>query len=268
MYIDVLDKRYSVRPNADPKDVLFALSDAVESTFKRRDWDKLGSRVEGRWFIEDDERLLRSLYWGDDDYGSAVTRVIASLIKHDPKNTQIIERLVGLESYLKRNDPELYDRLYELDMVIDDSDSIPTALNNVEIKKQITRIKSSMENDDPALTIGTSKDLLETVLKAILDKLGQSYTNKDDIPTLLKSVQNHLNIDPNGQTTKLQETLRRTLNNFGQIVVGIAEIRNMAGTGHGNTTRPDVDKNHALLVLNSVYIVSTYLIRLFHDQKQ
>ena len=153
-------------------------------------------------------------------------------------------------------------------MVIGDSASIPTLLNNVEIKKQIVRIRSSMENDDPALTIGTSKDLLETVLKEILDKLGQSYTNKDDIPTLLKNVQNHLSIDPNSQTARLQETLRRTLNNFGQIVVGVAEIRNMAGTGHGNTTSPDVDKNHAILVLNSVYTVSTYLVRLFHNQKQ
>lgn len=268
MYIDTLNKRYFVRPDADPKDVLLALSDTVESTFNRSDWDKMGLRVEGDWLIEEDPRLLRSLYWGDDDYGSAVIRVIESLIKHDSKNIRIIERFVELESYLKRNDPELYGRLYEPVIVMDDSDSIPTMLNNVEIKRQITRIRSSMENDDPALTIGTSKDLLETVLKEILDKLGQSSTKNDDIPTLLKNVQNHLNIDPNSQTVKVQETLRRTLNNFGQIVVGVAEIRNMAGTGHGNTTSPDVDKNHALLVLNSVYTVSTYLIRLFHDRQQ
>ena len=235
MYIDSLNKHYFVRSDADPRDVLLALSEAVESTFTRSDWDKLKLRVNGGDIIDDDERLLRSLYFADDDYGSSVMRVIKSLIAYDPKNIQIIERVVELELHLKESDPELYEKIYESDIVIDDSDSIPTMLNNIEIKKQVTRIKSSIENNDPALTIGTSKDLLETILKEILDELGQPYTNKDDIPTLLKNVQNHLNIDPNSQTARLQETLRRTLSNFGQIVVGVAEIRNMAGTGHGNT---------------------------------
>lgn len=257
-----------MRPNADLDDIVLALSDTVESIFTSSDWHKLARRVNGRDIIEEDERLLRSLSFGDDDYGSSVIRVIEDLIKHDSKNIQIIEKYVDLEPYLKESDPELYAKLYEPDMMIYDSSSIPTMLDDIEIKKQVARIKLSINNDDPALTIGTSKELLETVLKEILEKIGQSYTKNDDIPTLLKSVQNHLDINPNNQDAKMYETLRRTINNFGQIIIGIAEIRNMAGTGHGHTTSPDVDKNHALLVLNSVYTVSIYLVRLVHDHTQ
>lgn len=257
-----------MRPDADPNDVLLALSDIVESTFIRSDWDKLALRVEGGDIINGDSRLLRSQIFCDDDYGSSVIRVIRYLITHHPKNIQVIEQYVGLESHLKKNDPVLYGKLYEPTPVIDDSDSIPAALNNIEIRKQYVRIRSSIENDDPALTIGTSKEMLETVLKNILDELGQPYTRNDNIPRLLKEVQKYLGIDPNSESAKVDELLRRTLNNFGQIVVGVAEMRNLAGTGHGKTSMPDVDRNHALLVLNSAYAVSVYLVGLHRGRRQ
>lgn len=102
MYIYILGKHHFVRPDVDTKEVLFALSDAVESVFTERDWDKLATRVKGGELIGKDPRLLRSLYWGDDDYGFRVTHVIDGLIKLDPKNIQIIEELVKLESYLQK----------------------------------------------------------------------------------------------------------------------------------------------------------------------
>ena len=257
-----------MRSDADPNDILLALSDAVESTFNSSDWDRLKLKAKGGWIIEEDDRLLRSLHFCDDDYGSSVIRVIENLIEKDPENIQIIEKYVELKPYLEKHDPALYRRLYEPTMAINGSDSISTTFDNVEIRKQYARIRSSIENDDPALTIGASKDLLETVLKNILDELEQSYTHNDDMPNLLKKVQRCLNIDPSSQAAKVNEWSKRTLNNFAQVVVGVAEIRNLAGTGHGRTSTPDVDKNHASLVLNSVYTVSVYLNSLLRDRQQ
>ena len=241
MYLNTIEYRY-MRSDTDFNDVLLALSDTVEPTSIRSDWDKLALWVEGGYLIEDDSRLLRSQYFGDDDYGSNVIRVIRDLMTHNPKNIQVIERYVELKSYLEKNNPVLYGKLYAPTPVIEDSGSIPVVLDNIEISKQYLRIRSSIENDDPALTIGTSKEMLETVLKAILDELGQHYTRNDDIPRLLKEVQKHLGIDPNSESAKVDEILRRTLNNFGQIVVGVTEMRNLAGTGHGKTSMPDVDR--------------------------
>lgn len=255
-----------MRLDADRKDVLLALVTAAEEQFNTSDWEKLGMVVEGGHIIDEDERLLRSLHYKDDDYGSCVIRVIKSLIEYDPNNIRIIEKYVQLDEYLNLHKTNLHERLYGATTVITNYNNTSAVLDNAEVNKQTERIKAAIENGDPALAIGTSKDLLETVLKQILEKLDQpnEYT---DIQLLLKKVQIHLNIDPNSERTKAHTKLKRTLSSLGQLVVGVAEMRNLAGTGHGKTQSPYVDPNHALLVVNTTYTISTYLINLLHDQQ-
>lgn len=101
-----------------------------------------------------------------------------------------------------------------------------------------------------------------------MEDLGQDSTSHD-IPTLLKLVQQQLEIDPTDETTKkLNEKIKRTLNHLGQVVIRVAEIRNLVGTGHGRTKNHDIDLNHALLIVNSVEAICPYLINLWQEKKK
>ena len=57
-------------------------------------------------------RLLRSLSFGDDDYGSCVFDVVKSLVQADPANLGVIADFIQLSGWLKENDPRLFDELY------------------------------------------------------------------------------------------------------------------------------------------------------------
>ena len=258
-----------MNPNANPKKVLLALKRAVEATFTSSDWEEIGLDTDCDDIIHEDSRLLRSLYWGDEDYGDRVLVVIEKILEKNPNNVQIIGDYVSLEKWLEKNEPRLYKELYETgSLALDDTEEIGKIYNNVELNQQILRIKRSIRDNDTSQAIGSSKELLESVLKTILEDLGQDSTSHD-IPTLLKLVQQQLSIEPNNEITKkLDEKAKRTLSNLGQVVVGVAEIRNLVGTGHGRTENHDVDPNHALLVVNSVSTVSTFLINLWQEKKK
>jgi hypothetical protein len=255
--------------NANPKKVLLALKRAVEATFASNDWKELGLDTDCDDIIKEDYRLLRSLFWGDEDYGDRVLVVIEKILERNPNNATIIEEFVSLEKWLQDNEPRLYKELYEIgSSAIDDAEEIGKIHNNVELNHQILRIKRSIRENDPSQAIGSSKELLESVLKTILNDLDQPNST-GDIPALLKQVQKLLSIDPNNETTKkLDDKVRKTLSNLGQVVIGVAEIRNLVGTGHGRIESHEIDQNHALLIVNSVSTISTYLINLWQEQKK
>jgi len=259
---------YTLNPNANPKKVLLALKRAVEATFSSNDWDELGLDTECDDIIDKDPRLLSSLSWGDQDYGERILVVIKKILERNPNNVTIIENFVSLEKWLVEHEPRLYKELYEQDsLAIEDTEKIGKIHNTLEVNQHIVRIKRSIRENDPSQAIGSSKELLESVLKTILEDLGQPDIS-GDIPALLKQVQQSLGIDPNDETTKkLDEKVKRTLSNLGQVVIGVAEIRNLVGTGHGRTKSHEIDQNHALLIVNSVGTISTYLINLWLEQK-
>ncbi len=58
-------------------------------------------------------RLLRSLHWGDDDYGSASSRRGTDLLGDDFRNLRVVEEFVGLREWLRKNDGKLYAELYD-----------------------------------------------------------------------------------------------------------------------------------------------------------
>ena len=254
--------------NANPKKILLALKKAVEATFDSNDWQELGLDTGCEDIINKDSRLLRSLSWSDSDYGDRVFIVIEQILKKNPTHATVIEELVSLEKWLQNHEPRLYKELYETgSSAIEDVEEISKIHDNVELNNQILRIKRSIRENDPAHSVVSSKELLESVLKTILEDLGHSNIT-GDVPALLKQVQQLLRIDPNDETVKkLDEKTKRILSNLGQVVIGVAEIRNLVGTGHGRTETHEIDQNHALLIVNSVSTMSTYLINLWQELK-
>lgn len=148
-------------------------------------------------------------------------------------------------------------------------DGIPqVGLDTAHLDVYLTRINNSVESD-PELAIGSAKDLVEGTLKSILIGLSEAFDEKhDDVHALLKKVQKRLELGPENvePEKKGAETIKRTLSNLGQMVVGVFELRNLYGSGHGRTKRRAVDTRLARLTVGAAgtlcrFLLETYEVR-------
>lgn len=61
-----------MRSDARPNDVIRAVVNMIEATFDRSRWMEIGLLTDTLDYIQGHRRLLRSLDWGDPDYGACV----------------------------------------------------------------------------------------------------------------------------------------------------------------------------------------------------
>jgi Abortive infection C-terminus len=138
-------------------------------------------------------------------------------------------------------------------------EDVASVLRVDEFHRHIARIRRAIEKD-PEQAVGSSKELLESVLKAILGEHGQK--GRSEIPELLKRVQKQLSLESDSVLNGAPgaDTIRRSLSNLGQLVVGVVEVRNLYGTGHGRVGSRELDAAHTRLVVNAATTLATYFI--------
>ena len=158
-----------MKPNVSLSKVILALQKAILDTFDDGKWHELGYLTDTIEIVEGDRRLLRSLHWADDDYQGCVFRVLSQIIRHSRENLDLVVEFVGLETWLRENDPVMYGELYGSGEVIplDSVEEASSVLDVIELSRHAARIRKSIR-DDPAQAIGSAKELLETVLKTII----------------------------------------------------------------------------------------------------
>ncbi|MBD2059530.1 abortive infection family protein [Oculatella sp. FACHB-28] len=148
--------------------------------------------------------------------------------------------------------------------------AIPTTgLDAEHLYVYIDRINASIESD-PSLAIGSTKELIEATLKTILHGHGSSYDDKkDDIPKLLKQVQKILELAPEevDNFKKGAEIIKKVLSNLGSVAVGIAELRNLYGSGHGRGQQPKgLTTRHAKLVVGAGTTLCLFLLETYEHR--
>ena len=139
--------------------------------------------------------------------------------------------------------------------------NIATIFDLRQLAEQIRRIEQSI-NDDPALAIGTAKELVETCCKTILSKRGKSVVGTPDIPTLIKATLKELNLVPEGihEKSRGSDVIKRLLSNLGTIGNCLAELRGLYGTGHGLDGKSSgLSVRHAKLAVGSAATLATFL---------
>jgi hypothetical protein len=92
----------------DPKKrgkLMFTLQRATHSEFKIDDWKEFGYESGQHDYIHRHDRLLRSLYFGDDDYRDCVFQALELFANTDPA---LIELLINHPSEDLLGEPEAY----------------------------------------------------------------------------------------------------------------------------------------------------------------
>jgi hypothetical protein len=129
------------------------------------------------------------------------------------------------------------------------------------IQKALNRIRSSVDSD-PDLAIGSSKELIESVCKTILDD--RSVVIKDSIgfTELTREAFSTLSLTPDNisQTTRAADEVKRMLANLNSIVRQIEAIRDLYGTGHGRHAKAKgLQPRHARLVSGCAEVLCIFL---------
>ncbi|MEP0855854.1 abortive infection family protein [Trichocoleus sp. DQ-U1] len=248
--------------------IVLSIKRCIESEFLESDWDELAYLTNGKDIIYKHHRLLQSHRFGDPDYGSCIFQVIEQLLDRDPGNLQIIIDFIRLQEWLKENNPQDFEELYGHTQPLLDTTEEMAIANSFELNQHIARVRRSVESD-PELAVGSTKELIESVLKTILEGFGEEI-GKDDLTKLLKRTQRVLNLSPSEIDSNMKgaEIIKRTLNNIGQVVIGVDELRNIYGTGHGKVHKSGITPRHARLVVGTGATLAIFLMETFEMQKQ
>lgn len=130
------------------------------------------------------------------------------------------------------------------------------------LREQIDRIRNSIE-DDPDLAIGTSKELLETICKTVLADYQVRAEPSWDVIRLTKETRAVLRLVPEDipDSTKGSETIKRILGSLAQVAQGIAELRNLYGTGHGKDKKyRGLSSRHARLAVSCATALAAFFL--------
>lgn len=112
--------------------------------------------------------------------------------------------------------------------------TVADALDAGWMAKEIERLENAVERD-PALAIGTAKELVETCCKTILAKRNIPVTKSDDLGDLTKKIAKALNLVPEGvsEAARGADNIKAILRALTQMTSNLAQLRGLYGTGHG-----------------------------------
>ncbi|MFI6986731.1 abortive infection family protein [Embleya sp. NPDC050154] len=146
-------------------------------------------------------------------------------------------------------------------------DTRPLLTDPVVLHEHLGRIRDGIERD-PAAAIASCKELVESLLKMILDKSAVAYTKNDNIPKLYAQVAALLALKAESvpASAKGSEASHKVLGTLAQTVNSLAELRNQLGLGHGRTTPSPALARHARLALNATVTVAEFLLDTWHER--
>jgi AbiJ-like protein/abortive infection Abi-like protein len=136
------------------------------------------------------------------------------------------------------------------------------------LREHLRRIDRDLRSDPPG-AIGSSKELVETVCKTILDDYAVSYPHGADLMDLYKLVQKALalNVEAVPESTRGSASAIKALRAVVTTVQALAELRNELGSGHGRVRPSPALTRHAQLAFNAAVAVSEFLLDTWHSRR-
>ncbi len=267
------------------------------------DWTELALLTGKAKEIEGHARLLRSLYFGDDDYEGNVLDMVPVVLGRvpDPKpdpwadlgakaappkpltlrdrfpNLDTVTEYLKLPAWLQEHHPDLLEKLFwdasDVDATLPDGTVLSSAeaaaarLEVGEMRRQIERIRRDHATD-PEAAVGQAKDLIETACRTILGHTGDA--GKEDLPKLISRTMKHLGIDPSqvdeGGDPVEARSAKRLFGGLASVLNGAGELRNARGTGHGRSKSHLLDDALGRLTVGLVLPAVVYLIEVYEDR--
>ena len=145
---------------------------------------------------------------------------------------------------------------------------VTNLLNADYVRQQTDRLLLALD-EDAELAIGTAKEFVETVCKTILEEKGLPVDPGWDFPKLVRGTMKELKLVPDhvSATTKGADAIHKLLMNLASVANGMAEVRNLYGTGHGKSaTTKGLQPRHARLAIGAASTLAVFLFETYQAQ--
>lgn len=201
---------------------------------------------------------LREFWRLESDYlvGQAIKMLVAHIEEHPEALVETPNKKALLEPC-----KEISKRLMAGKVHLGTLKETAVAFNAHYLSDQIRRMELSIESD-PALAIGTAKELVETCCKTILAERGKPVSGSPEMPVLTKDTLKELKLIPDDvpDDAKGRDTIKRVLQNLSSMIQGITELRSLYGTGHGKHGKAQgLTPRHARLAVGAASTLVTFL---------
>ena len=126
---------------------------------------------------------------------------------------------------------------------------------------QIARMEQSVEAD-PSLAVGSAKELVETCCRTILHDRNLQPVGNLDLSRLVKATLRELHLLPEDVSDRARgsDIIKRLLSNLATVTQGLAELRNLYGSGHGKEGRSrGLKPRHAKLAVGAATALTVFL---------
>ncbi len=143
-----------------------------------------------------------------------------------------------------------------------------TTLDADYLASQVDRLAEAVEQD-PDLAIGQAKELVETCCKTVLAASGESDYDRLDLIRLVRRTMKCLQLLPDDipERARGAKTIKALLGNLAMISQGMAELRNLYGTGHGkHASHKRLPIRHARLAVGVATTLTAFLFET-HSQR-
>lgn len=133
-------------------------------------------------------------------------------------------------------------------------------MDRAALGEQLKRLNSAAE--DPALLLGTAKDLIESIYKFVLEEIGTGVPPNANFPALQHLALERLNLLPQNVNADLPGGKElRMIYQAAQKQAGIInDLRNVQGTGHGRTLPTGIKPEAAIFVVKQGGLIAEMLL--------
>lgn len=172
------------------------------------------------------------------------------------RRTFIIHMIGSVLSKLEAEEPSPADDLITGKISVIDSDHIKEAW-----AKALER-----RSNDPDGAITSSRTLLETVCKYILNESGENPDTITDLPKLYGQVSLKLNLSPAQHSEPI---LKQILGGCHSVIDGLGALRNKHSDAHGKAPKaPKPSARHAELAVNLAGSMASFLLASWEYRKE
>ena len=230
--------------------------------------DKVGIDIHDSKYQKNGTSKAKKLreFW-DVEHDQVVGQIVLALVEHVEENLSEYSGEYDKKKPLFEPCKVIAARLMSGKINLEGLKETAAVFDAKHLSEQIRRMEQSIQSD-PALAIGTAKELIETCCKTILDERGKPVKGTPDIPTLTKETLKELKLVPEGVADEARggDAIKRVLRSLGTIGNDLAELRGLYGTGHGKHAKTGgLSARHARLAVGAA---STFVMFLFDTHKE
>ena len=211
------------------------------------DWENILDVFEFSWLLKENPRLTRSQFWGDDDYGGCVRKVISTALFDDEF------RAYKMIEYILKNCTECRDE--EISNILSEIQGNKYYFHfdkttDQELRDLMDDINESIISGKPVFTLDRLDTLMQKYIKELCLKHEIEFKENDRLDVLFKKYVNHVKVYLDSQMTL--SILKSNISLFSQF----NDIRNNYTYAHDNEVLGDIESK---LIFNNIVNVKILL---------